>query len=144
MVFFIANARAIVALDSLVDAFDVGGAGSVRIYDDNGGGVPADADASLGASVLLAQLTMQATGFGASVDLNPGARATANLPIEDTSANNTGTATFWRGFTNGGTSLMQGSATATGMGGDMQINTVSIQASALVSVTSWTITFPES
>lgn len=144
MVFFISNARAIASLDTLVDAFDVGGAGSVRIYDDNGAGVPADADTALTTQVLLAQLTMQATGFGAAVDLNPGARATANLPIEDTSANATGTATFWRGFTNGGTTLMQGSTTATGMGGDMQINTTAIQASALVSVTSWTITFPES
>lgn len=143
MVFFVSNARAIAALDSLVDAFDVGGAGSVRIYD-NTAAIPADADASLGANVLLAQLTMQATGFGASIDNNPGAIATANLPIEDTSANVTGTANFWRGHTNAGVSLMQGSVTTTGMGGDMEINTLSIQAGALVTVTSWTITFPES
>jgi hypothetical protein len=143
MVFFIGNARALACLDSLVDAFDAGGAGSVRIYD-NTGAIPADADASNGTNVLLAQLTMQTTGFGVAMDNMPGAIATANLPIEDTSANSTGTANYWRGYTNGGTSLMQGSVTVTGMGGDMEINTLAIQASALVSVTSWTITFPES
>lgn len=144
MVFFIANVRALAALDSLVDALDVGGAGSVRIYDDNGAGVPADADTALTTQVLLAQLTLQATAFGAAVDDTPGALATANLPIEDTSANATGAANFWRAHNNAGTSLMQGSVTATGMGGDMEINTVSIQASALVAITSWTIFFPES
>lgn len=143
MVFYIANARALVALDTLVDAFDVGGAGSVRIYD-NTSTIPADADASNGTNVLLAQLTMQATGFNSASDANPGAIATANLPIEDTSANATGTANYWRGYSGGGTALMQGTVTTTGMGGDMEINTLSIQSGALVSVTSWTITFPES
>lgn len=140
-VFFISNVAARGAVDNLTARVDTGGAGSLRIYS---GTAPADADAALSGNTLLAQLTFSATAFGAATDLNPGARATANAISDDTSADATGTATFFRILSGAGTVIAQGDVTASGGGGSMQLNTTSIVASALVSCTSMTITLPES
>lgn len=145
MTYFITNARAIVLCDDHVDDLDVGATNPearLRVYS---GSVPADADASLGAAVLLAELLLQTPpAFGSATDLAPGARATANLPIEDTSADATGTASFFRLVTRGVVTHSQGSVTATGGGGDLEMNSIAIQNNAKVEVTSLTVTMPES
>jgi len=139
MTLYITNARAIVACDGVVDAVDTGGAGSLRIY---AGSVPADADAALAsANTLLAQLTMSATAFGNAADAAPGATATANAITDDSSADATGTATFFRILNGSGTVIIQGSVGTSGE--DLNLNTVSIVAGATVSVTSLTVTMPE-
>lgn len=141
MTLSLSNATAIVACDAIVDRADLGTPpATVKIY---AGSVPADADASLGAAVLLATLVMSNPAFGSAVDISPGARATANAIADDTTADATGTATFFRVLQGGGTVLWQGSVTATGGGGDMTINAVAIQANALVKITSMVVTHPE-
>ena len=61
----------------------------------------------------------------------------------DTSADNTGTAAHWRLYASNGTTChAQGSVTATGGGGDMTLDTVSIVAAGTVTVTAFTLTAP--
>lgn len=143
MTFYISNAASIAALNAVVDLIDGGsGAGLVRIYS---GTVPTDADTALGAQVLLAEITLADPAFGNASDDTPGAIAAANsLPVTDTSANATGTAAFFRVVDSTGTVVMQGLTTATGGGGDMEINSVSIVAGAAVRITAFNATMPES
>lgn len=137
----ISNVAARAACDAVVDLVDGGaGAGLLRIYS---GTIPADADTALGAQVLLAELTMSDPAFGSAADANPGGRATANAITGDTSANATGTASFYRLVDSTGTVIVQGSVTATGGGGDLTLNSVAIQSGAAVTVTSFTLTMPE-
>src|SRR5918995_1386862 len=110
------------AADAVVDLVDVGGAGSLRIYS---GTAPADANAALSGNTLLAQLAMSATAFGvASAGV-----ATAAAITQDSSADATGTATFFRILAgNGTTVVMQGSVgTATS---DLILNSTAISAGA--------------
>ena len=137
--FYITNAQAIVALDSLVDSMDAGTAAVINIYDST---VPADADTALGAQVLLAQITMSPTAFGGAADDTPGAIATAAAITQDSSADATGTATFFRVLTqNAGTVICQG--TVGTASADMILNTVSITAGSAVACTAFTILLPE-
>jgi hypothetical protein len=137
---FISNNAAKAACDAIVDRLDLGtGAALLRIY---AGSVPADADAALGAQTLLAELTMSDPAFGAAADLNPGARATASAISDDTSANATGTATFFRMVQSDGTSEIQGACAVSGS--ELNFNSTAISSGAIVSVTSFTVTVPES
>lgn len=137
--FVISNNVAKAALDAVTAQLDGGTAAVWNIYS---GTAPADADAALSGNTLLAQLTMSATSYSAATDLNPGARITANAITPDSSADATGTATFYRQLTqNAGTVCTQGTVnTATS---DLVLNTVAITAGSQVSVTSSTITMPE-
>lgn len=142
MTFYISNANAIILCDALVDDIDAGaGAGTLKIYDDTGG-VPADADASLGTAVLLATLTFSDPAFGDAADAAPGATATASAITDDSSADATGTAAFFRVLDSNLNVKMQGTVATSG--GDLNLNVVSIVAGANVSVTSMTVTVPES
>lgn len=136
--FRISNAAALAMCDSLVDLLDVGGGGYIEIYS---GAVPTDVDAAHGGTVL-AVLPLSATAFGAAADINPGARATANAITSDASANNTGTASFFRAYNAGGTAIIQGTVGTSSA--DMILNSVAIVAGATVSCSSWTITQRES
>ena len=139
----ISNAAAIAEVDAIGPLFDAGtGPGLLRIYD---GTQPAGGpDEAVGAQVLLAELTLSDPAFGAGADANPGGRITANPITDDTSANATGTATWFRGVDSNGLAIIDGDVTATGGGGDLELNSVEISVGAQVSVTSWTITAPES
>lgn len=143
-ILFITNNSAKAACDAVVDRLDLGStnpSARLRIYS---GTAPADADTALSGNTLLAELAMSNPAFGAAADLNPGARATASAITDDTSADATGTATFFRLVDRDGNVVFQGDITATGGGGTLTLNTVSIVAAALVKVTSLTITMPES
>lgn len=135
---YISNVSAKAALDAIVDQLD-GAAGSLRIYS---GTAPADADAALSGNTLLAQLALSAPGFGASADANPGAIATASAITQDSSADATGTATFFRLLTNGGTVIYQGTVGTSGA--NLNLVTTSIVATQPVSVSSLTLMLPES
>ena len=134
----ITNAAAKAACDAIVDLCDVGGAGKLRIYD---GTQPTDADTAIGAQVKLAELALGNPAFGAAADANPGGRATANAVTADSSADATGTATWFRVVNNAGTTLWDGSVGTSGC--DMNLNSVSITLGANVSISSWTFTVPE-
>lgn len=101
----------------------------LRIYD---GSRPATGGT---ATTLLAELTGNAT-FAPSAS---GGVLTLNAITADSSANATGTATWFRWVQSDGTThVMDGSVGTSGA--DLNFNTVSIVAAASVSVTSWTIT----
>lgn len=138
----ISNAAALAACDAVVDLADGGaGAAVLNIYS---GTAPTLADDSLSGNTLLAELTMSDPAFGAAADITPGARATANAITSDTSANASGTASFFRILDSNSNVIVQGTVSATGGGGELQLNSVSISAGVEVEVTSLTITLGES
>jgi hypothetical protein len=135
------NALAIINCDALVDAVDGGaGAGLCKIYT---GSAPAAVETAA-TGTLLGTLTFSDPAFGAAADQNPGALATANAITDDTSADATGTAGYFRVMDSNLVQLWQGDITATGGGGDMELNSVAISAGAAISITSFTVTVPES
>ena len=112
-------------------ATQVGNAGVLRIYS---GTRPANVGTAIGAQVLLAELTCGSPLAPAA----SGGVLTLNTLTQDSSANNTGTASWFRIFTSGGTAVIDGDAGTSGS--DLNLNTVSIVAGGPVQVTSATIT----
>lgn len=109
--------------------------GSIKIYT---GAQPATV-ATAASGTLLGTLTLSATAFGSSSS----GTITANAITGDSSADNSGTAGWFRAFkSDGTTAIIDGSVTATGGGGDMQLDSVAIVAGGTISVSSWTITQP--
>jgi hypothetical protein len=123
------NAAASAAADAVVDLLNTG---YLRVYD---GTQPATADTAITSQVLLAELVLNATAFGSASN----GVATANAITSDPSANATGTATWFRVLQSDGTTVMFDGEVGTS-GSDLNLNTVSIQSSAEVSVTSLTYT----
>lgn len=118
-------------LDPITTA--VGNAGLLKIYD---GSQPAGPATAIGAQVLLGTLTC-ATPFAA------GAAAgvlTAGAITQDSAADATGTATWYRLCTSGGTAIIDGSVGTSGA--DLNLNTVSIVIGGPISVSSFTYTGP--
>lgn len=116
-------------LDTLTTA--VGASGLLRIYN---GTPPADANTGLSGNTVLAELTLNAT-------FAPGAASgvlTLNAITSDTSADATGTASFFRLLTSGGTAKVQGTVGTSGA--DLNLNTVSIVSGAQVACSSFVIT----
>lgn len=106
--------------------------GSLRIY---AGTAPADANAALSGNTLLANLPLSATAFGAA----SAGVATANAITSDSSADATGTATFFRVLESDGTTVVfQGTVGTSGT--ELVLNNTSIVAGGNVSVTSLTYT----
>ena len=106
--------------------------GRLRIY---GGTPPADANAALSGNTLLADLTLGATAFGAAAN----GVATANAITSDSSADNTGTATFFRVLESDLTAVVfQGTVGVSGA--ELNLSSVSVIAGGPVSVTALTYT----
>lgn len=138
--FKITNAVAQTLANAFDDAVNAGTAAIICIYD---GSQPTDPDTAVGAQVLLAELTMSATAFGDATDGNPGGLLTANSITSDSSANATGTASWFRILTqSGGTTICDGSVGTSSA--DLVLNTVSITAGSTVSISAMTVTMPES
>lgn len=123
----LSNAGANAAADAVVDLADNG---YIRIYD---GTQPTDADTAIGAQVLLAELRWNATAFGAAV----AGIATANAITADSSANATGTATWFRALKSDGTTVLFDGSVGTSSA-DLIMTTTSIVSGAEVSVTAFT------
>jgi len=131
----ISMARRNGAVDSVVDALDAGAAeGYVEIRT---GAQPADPDTTE-TGTLLATLTLSDPAFGAAT----GGTATANPITGDNSADATGNAGWFRAYDGDGTPVIDGSVTAVGGGGDMELSSTSIVAGGEVNITSWTFTAP--
>jgi hypothetical protein len=109
---------------------DAGTAGKLRIYN---GTRPATGGT---ATTLLAELTLSVTSFGAA----SAGVITANAITQDSSANATGTATWFRITTSAGAAVLDGSVGVTSSGEDLELNSVSIGIGNIVDVTSLTIT----
>ena len=123
------NAR----LDAIETA--IGTTPVLKIYDLTAG-APADTSAAITGTVL-ATMTLPSDWAAAA---SSGAKALSGT-WQDTSADNSGTADFFRLFASDGTTChMQGTVTATAGGGDMTLDNTSITAAQAVSVTTFTLT----
>lgn len=131
--FKLSNGAASYAADGVCDQMDNG---YFRIYD---GTQPTDADTAVGAQVLLAELRFNAAAFAAASN----GVATAGAFTADTSADATGTATWFRALKSDGTTKMFDGSVGTS-GADLNLNSVAIQSGAEVQVTSFTYTQPKS
>lgn len=86
---------------------------------------------------ILAEITLSDPAFGAP---STGTITAAGLPVEDTTANNTGTAVEFRLVDSADTEVFHGTVTATGGGGDMEMSSTGITAGDAVRITSFTYT----
>ena len=131
-------ARRAAMLDTITSA---AASGKLRIYSAS---KPADADASVasGGGTLLAELTMNATAFGSATSTaSADSVLTANAITQDSSADATGTAAWFRLWqSNGTTPILDGTVGTSGC--DLNINSTAIQIGAAVSVSSMTVTLP--
>lgn len=99
------------------------------------GAQPADPDTAIGAQVLLASLTLNATAFPAA----SGGVLTANAITSDSSADATGTAAWYRCFKSDHTTALHDGTVGTASANCI-IATTSVVALATVSCSSFTLT----
>jgi hypothetical protein len=118
------------ARNAMLDAITaaVGSSGLVRIYD---GTRPATGGT---ATTLLAELACSATFAPAA----SGGVLTANAFTQDSSANASGTATWFRVVTSGGTAVIDGNVGTSGS--DLNLISTTIAATQPVSVSGFVIT----
>jgi hypothetical protein len=129
----ITTAAASAMCDALVDRIDTAGPGTLKIY---GASRPATADSAVGGATLLATLTFSATAFGAASS----GVATANAITSDSSADATATAVWFRVANGTPTTQFDGNVGTSGE--DLNLNTTSIVAGAVVSISAGTVTVP--
>jgi hypothetical protein len=85
---------------------------------------------------IVATMTLSGTDWAAAA--SAGSKSFLNTPITDSSADNAGTLTYFRLYAAGGTTChMQGTITATGGGGDMTVDNVSVSAAQQINITGW-------
>jgi hypothetical protein len=130
----ITNAVATAMIDAGIG--DQSDNGYLRIYD---GTIPTNADTAIGAQVLLAELRWNATAFPSATN----GVITAAALTADSSANATGTASWFRSLKSDGTTVLCDGTVSTS-GADCNLNTVSIVSGANVSISSATFTMPKS
>lgn len=131
----ITNAARSAAADAIVDLIDLDGVGTSTL-EIRSGSQPASAeDADAGS--LLATFTLPDPCFGAAAS----GVATANA-ITGVTGTGAGTAGHFRVKDGDGTTIMDGSITASGGGGDLELNTVTISVGVDIDITSWTVTMP--
>lgn len=110
----------------------VGGSALLRIYD---GTQATNPQTAVSGQTLLAELTCNAI-FAPSAS---GGVLTPNAVTSDSSANATGTASWYRLVKSDGTTVVEDGTVGTS-GCDLNINSVSISSGAAVAITSWTKT----
>lgn len=131
----IANGAAAAAVDAVVDLLDAGAAaGYIEIRT---GTQPASVGTAA-SGTLLGTLPLSDPAFGAATSANP-AVATAAAITSDTNADATGTAGWFRAYDSNAVAVIDGSITATGGGGDMELDSTSIVAGGTIAVSSWTV-----
>lgn len=134
----ISNAAAAAAANAVVDLLDGGtGAGYIEIRT---GSQPASVGTAA-TGTLLGTLTLSDPAFGNATAASP-AVATASAITSDTTADATGTAGWFRAYDSSAVAVIDGSITASGGGGDLQLDSVSIVAGGTIAISSWTISHP--
>lgn len=69
-----------------------------------------------------------------------GSKSFSSTPLEDSSADNSGTLAHYRVYASDGTTChMQGTITATGGGGDMTVDNTVVVAGQDIKITSWSV-----
>lgn len=138
--FRISNAAAKAMADTFDDQVNIGSTASV--LDVRTGAQPADPDTAA-TGTLLATLTFSDPAFGAASDGNPGGLLTASSITQDSSADATGTAGYFRirATGTGADDVADGECGTSGS--DLNFNTTSITSGSAVSITSLTVTMRE-
>lgn len=119
------------SLNAVLDQLD---GGVLRIYD---GSRPVDPNTAVSGQLLLAELTFGSPAFSAA----SGGSKTANALTQDSDANNTGTATWFRCLKSDTTTVVLDGNVGTSSA-DLIMPTVSIVQHAVVSVTSLVFSYP--
>lgn len=136
----ISNAAALAACNAIVDRIDLGSGAATGLLKIYTGTAPTNVeDAATG--TLLATLTLTNPAFGNAADAAPGATATAATITGDSTADNTGTAGYFRVIDRDATAIIQGDCGTSGAA--LNLNSTSIVAGVQVDITSWTFTVPE-
>lgn len=110
--------------------------GYLRLYS---GSRPATADDPVTSQTLLAELRFGNPAFGAA----SGGTITANAITQDTSADATGAATWYRALKSDGTTVVMDGSVGTS-DANLVMNNANIQVNAIVSVSSFSYTVPAS
>jgi len=122
------------AADAVVDLLDAdASAGYVEI---RSGTQPATAGTAA-SGTLLATVTLAATAFGAA---SAGVATAAAISTVTGSAD--GTAGWFRAYDGAGTTVIDGSAGASGSGAEMILSSTAITNGGDVTIDSWTVTMP--
>ncbi len=117
-------------------AESLGASPLIKIY---AGSVPTNAATALGAQTLLATLTAAATPISGTSDTGTAGRATW-AAIASATAAATGTASFFRTTTSGGTVIDQGTVGTSAA--DAIVNTTAFTSGSTISITSRTNDLP--
>lgn len=121
------------AADGVVDLLDGGAAaGYIEIRDGVQPATPNDA----ATGTLLATLPLSDPAFGPAAT----GTATANAITDDSSADASGTATWFRAYDSNGVAVIDGSAGTAAT--DLILDDAAIVAGGVVAINSWTITMP--
>lgn len=114
--------------NTILDGFDSAfNSGTLEIRT---GSAPGAGNAATG--TVLATITLPADAFAAA---SGGTKAKSGT-WQDASADATGTAAHWR--MTGGSNIVEGTVTATGGGGDMELDSTSITSGQTVTITAFT------
>lgn len=114
--------------NTILDGFDTAfNSGTLEIRT---GSAPGAGNAATG--TVLATITLPADAFAAA---SGGTKAKSGT-WQDASADATGTAGHWR--MTGGSNIVEGTVTATGGGGDMELDSTSITSGQTVTITAFT------
>lgn len=136
MAFGLSNATRSAACNAITGRFDAGpAAGTIQI---RSGTRPATADTAA-TGTLLATVTLADPAFGAASN----GVATLADPASVTGVA-AGTATWFRGLDSTGATVLDGDVSATGGGGDLQLNTTTISVGLTIDVTGGSLTVPAS
>lgn len=123
------------AIAALIDAG--AGAGTIKVYT----GASPGPNTGVGGATLLATFTLDATAaFGSP---STGVVTLDVSPAITTTGAAAGTAGFFRAADSTGASVLDGSVTATGGGGDLELNTTTVSVGLSLEITSGTLTQPQ-
>ena len=123
------------AVDGIAALLDASASvGSIEI---RSGAQPAT-PATAASGTLLGTLTLSDPAFGTASN----GTATANAINDDSNADASGTAGWFRAYDGNSNAVIDGSITGTGGDGDLELDDTNIVAGGVISVTSWTITMP--
>lgn len=122
------------AIAALVDAGVAAAPGFIEVREGAQPATPQDA----ATGTLLGTLTLSDPAFGAAAN----GVVTANAIADDTNADASGTAGWFRAYDSDAVAVIDGSITGVGGGGDLELDDTNIVTGGVISVDSWTMTMP--
>jgi len=134
------------AVDAVVDKLDAGTAANakVQLYNGTQAASP-DAAINTGTNTLIAEIDLGTAAIFGAATTGTGAEASyikavsGILPKSDTSANATGTPTWFRALDKDSTAVLDGSVGANNTSFDMALDNTSITAGQTVKLNSWKV-----